>query len=132
MQKLFMEKNMFATLSAEARIQAGLNELAANDLTTGRLAEYTGNTVSSTRLSLALSGSKALENAHGTLTLETLAELKDLVQSAHPLPISLKNVALIKKLLADRRQLQRRTPASPDCSAFASTVVGSSDAITNS
>jgi hypothetical protein len=58
---------MFATLSAEARIQAGLNELAANDLTTGRLAEYTGNIVSQTRLSLALSGTKALENSHGTL-----------------------------------------------------------------
>lgn len=101
---------MFATLSAEARIQAGLNDLAPNDLTTGRLSEYTENVVSQTRLSLALSGTKALENSHGILVLETLAGLKSLVQSAHPLPISLKNVTLIKKLLADRRHLQRRTP----------------------
>jgi hypothetical protein len=97
---------MFATLSAEARIQAGLNELAPNDLTTGRLAEYTGNIVSQTRLSLALSGTKALENAHGTLALETLAELRDLVRSAHPYPITLRNVTLVKKLLADRRRDQ--------------------------
>jgi hypothetical protein len=100
---------MFATLSAEARIQAGLNDLAANDLTTGRLAEYTGNVVSQTRLSLALSGTKALENSHGTLALETLAELRDLVRSAHPYPITLRNVTLVKKLLADRRRLQQRT-----------------------
>jgi hypothetical protein len=100
---------MFATLSAEARIQAGLNELAANDLTTGRLAEYTGNVVSQTRLSLALSGTKALENSHGTLALETLAELRDLVRSAHPYPITLRNVTLVKKLLADRRRFQRTT-----------------------
>jgi hypothetical protein len=97
---------MFATLSAEARIQAGLNELAPNDLTTGRLAEYTGNVVSQTRLSLALSGTKALENSHGTLALETLAELRDLVRSAHPFPITLRNVTLVKKLLADRRRDQ--------------------------
>jgi hypothetical protein len=88
-----------ATYSHENRILTGMRSLG---LTADHLATLDGS-ISPSRLSAAFRGVKDLETPQAERLLHLLDELKELSASLTPVPISWKNTAAIKFLLAAKR-----------------------------
>jgi predicted amidophosphoribosyltransferase len=88
-----------ATYSHENRILTGMQSLG---LTADHLATLDGS-ISPSRLSAAFRGVKDLETPQAERILRLLQELKELSSALTPVPISWKNTAAIKFLLAAKR-----------------------------
>jgi|SRR5580692_879636 hypothetical protein len=97
---------MYATLSAEARIQERMRSLEiSNDF----LAVLAG--IPSSRLSLAFRGIKSLSNSDGERLLSLLEELEALVERAKPFPVAFRNPAIIRDLIKDRGETKAEAAA---------------------
>lgn len=84
-------------LSAESRIGSALKDL--DGLSADALAALAG--VAASRLSGALRGVRPLSNQEADVFLKLLSELKNLVALCSPVPVSLKNPTIIKRLLEE-------------------------------
>jgi hypothetical protein len=98
----FILKNIFIgvcmlPLSAERRVSDFLNQY---DLSAAHFCAITGPILSAPRLSQALNDIKTLDSQQAVAALETIAAIERLVKLAEPLPLSLRNPAIIRKLLS--------------------------------
>jgi hypothetical protein len=88
-----------ATYSHENRILTGMQSLG---LTADHLATLDGS-ISPSRLSAAFRGVKDLETPTAERLLRLLGELSELATALAPVPISWRDIAAIKTLLAAKR-----------------------------
>lgn len=87
---------MPAPLSIEAEI---INFLARHNLDAARFCAMTGPIISTTKLSQALNDFKSLDTDQTVAARKTMKSIDSLIELCQPLPISLRNPTIIKKLL---------------------------------
>ena len=87
---------MATALAPETRIREFLSKYQLDGV---RFVSIVGPIVSQTRLSLALSDARPLDNEQAQAALRTINALENLIDMCAPIPISLRNPAIIKKLL---------------------------------
>ncbi|HXP67856.1 MAG TPA: hypothetical protein VOA88_01115 [Candidatus Dormibacteraeota bacterium] len=89
---------MPTALAAESIIKQFMAEVG---LDSKRFCAIVGvNILNQSRLSLAFGDIKPLDQNQATAALRTISQLKDLIALCEPLPISLKDPALVRRLLS--------------------------------
>jgi hypothetical protein len=87
---------MPSALSVESEIIAFLGR---HGLDSARFCAITGSIISTTKLSSALNDLRPLDSDQTTAARKTMVAIDRLVELCKPIPISLKNPSVVKKLL---------------------------------
>lgn len=93
------------THSIDSLLKRGLEELDCSGAVFIAIAQKS----STSKLSQAFSGIKALDNSEAVALNEVLDEMKALAAEVHPIPISWKP-QIIREILADRRRVRNGSP----------------------
>lgn len=92
---------MPATLSVESEI---ISFLSRHGLDAARFCAIVGPIISTTKLSQALNDFKSLDANQTAAARKTMKSIDNFVELCQPLPISLRNPTIIKKLLKTTEQ----------------------------
>jgi hypothetical protein len=101
-------------LSAEKLISDRMKRM---DLKASALAAITrelDHYVPETTISRALNGIKDLDNETGVFLSGVLKDLENLIQAAYPVPLSMKNPAILARLIVDIKNCPRDLPTLAD------------------